>query len=168
MNVTKARIEDVPQMHRLINEFANRGDMLPRALSQIYENLRDYFVVRDGDSVIGCAALHVNWMDLAEIRSLAVDQSRQHKGLGALLVEACVDEARLLGLPRVFCLTRQPSFFAKQGFDSVDRSQLPHKIWAECYYCPKFPDCDEYPLMRDVTPSTPGVSTSERQVARED
>jgi len=153
MNVTKARIEDVPQMHKLINEFANRGDMLPRALSQIYENLRDYFVVRDGDSVIGCAALHVNWMDLAEIRSLAVDQSHQHEGLGAILVEACVEEARLLGLPRVFCLTRRPEFFSKQGFDSVDRSQLPHKIWAECYYCPKFPDCDEFPLMRNVPPS---------------
>lgn len=153
MNVTKARIEDVPQMHKLINEFANRGDMLPRALSQIYENLRDYFVIRDGDNVIGCAALHVNWMDLAEIRSLAVDQSRQREGLGALLVESCVDEARQLGLPRVFCLTRQPEFFARQGFDHVDRAQLPHKIWAECYYCPKFPDCDEFALMRDVPQS---------------
>jgi amino-acid N-acetyltransferase len=154
MNVTKAKIEDVPQMHRLINEFANRGDMLPRALSQIYENLRDYFVIRDGTTVIGCAALHVNWMDLAEIRSLAVEQSRQHEGMGAALVQACVDEAQLLGLPRVFCLTRQPSFFSKQGFFPVDRSELPHKIWAECYYCPKFPDCDEFPLMKDVTPPT--------------
>ena len=153
MNVVKARIEDVPKMHKLINEFANRGDMLPRALSQIYENLRDYFVVREGDEVIGCAALHVNWMDLAEIRSLAVDESRQHAGLGGVLVDACVEEARSLGLTRVFCLTRQPDFFSKQGFAPVDRAQLPHKIWAECYYCPKFPDCDEFALVREVPPS---------------
>ena len=155
MNVTKARIEDVPQMHRLINDFANRGDMLPRALSQIYENLRDYFVIRDGDSVIGCAALHVNWMDLAEIRSLAVDQSRQREGLGAALVKACVEEAISLGLPRVFCLTRAPEFFAHQGFVPSDRSQLPHKVWAECYYCPKFPDCDEFALMYDISSPAP-------------
>ena len=150
MNVVKAKIADVPQMHKLINEFANRGDMLPRALSQIYENIRDYFVIRDGDDVIGCVGLHVNWMDLAEIRSLAVGESRQRTGLGAALVQACVDEAQSLGLPRVFCLTRRPEFFARQGFVLVDRTELPHKIWAECYYCPKFPDCDEYPLIREV------------------
>ena len=159
MNVTKARIGDVPQIHKLVNDFANRGDMLPRALSQIYENLRDYFVIRDGDIVIGCAALHVNWMDLAEIRSLAVDEGKQSVGLGAALVNACLDEARSLGLSRVFCLTRQPGFFEKMGFATLERSQLPHKVWAECYYCPKFPDCDEYALICEViqpshTPST--------------
>ncbi len=159
MNIMKARIEDVPQMHRLINEFANKGDMLPRALSQIYENMRDYFVIREGETVIGCAALHVNWLDLAEIRSLAVDQSRQSRGLGAALVQACVDEARSLGLPRVFCLTRQPDFFKLQGFTDADRSQLPHKVWAECYYCPKFPDCDEFALMKDVQPSVSSATT---------
>ncbi len=152
MNVTKARIGDVPQIHKLINDFANRGDMLPRALSQIYEHLRDYFVIRDGEFVIGCAALHVNWMDLAEIRSLAVDDSKQHEGIGASLVDACLEEARSLGLSRVYCLTRQPGFFEKQGFTQVERSQLPHKVWAECYYCPKFPDCDEFALMREIAP----------------
>ena len=155
MNVSKARISDVPAMHRLINDFANRGDMLPRALSQIYENLRDYFVIRDGTAFIGCAALHVSWLDLAEVRSLAVDKSRQRERLGALLVQACVDEARSLGLPQVFCLTRQPEFFQKQGFTLVDKSTLPHKVWAECYYCPLFPDCDEVALIRaiDTPPS---------------
>ncbi len=150
MTVVKARIEDVPQIHKLVNDFANRGDMLPKALSQLYENLRDYSVIREDNKVLGCVALHVSWMDLAEIRSLAVEGSRQHGGLGAALVQSCVDEAQALGLPRVFCLTRQPDFFAKQGFDPIDRAQLPHKIWAECYYCPKFPDCDEFALVREV------------------
>ncbi|MBN1152356.1 MAG: N-acetyltransferase [Dehalococcoidia bacterium] len=157
--IAKARIEDVPQMHRLINDFASRGDMLPRALSQIYENIRDYIVLRDDDKVVGCAALHVNWMDLAEIRSLAVTEARQREGLGAALVAACVEEARSLGLPRVFCLTRRPEFFTKQDFVSVDKAELPHKIWAECYYCPKFPDCDEFALVRDL--QGPEGNTSE-------
>ena len=155
MIITKARIEDAPAMHKLINDFAKRGDMLPRALSQIYENLRDYLVVRDGDSVIGCVALHVNWVDLAEIRSLAVQQERQGKGLGTMLVNACLEDAINLGLPRVFCLTRRPDFFKARGFSLIDRSQLPHKVWAECYYCPKFPDCDEVALIRTVGPVPP-------------
>jgi amino-acid N-acetyltransferase len=142
-------------MHRLINDFANRGDMLPRALSQIYENLRDYFVVHDGSVFIGCAALHVSWLDLAEIRSLAVSQNRQGERLGATLVQSCVDEALSLGLPQVFCLTRQPEFFQKQGFTLVDKSRLPHKVWAECYYCPLFPDCDEVALIRALDAPPP-------------
>jgi len=151
MRVAKATIEDVPTMHRLMNDFANRGDMLPRALSQIYENLRDFFVVRDNDSsVLGCAALHVIWMDLAELRSLAVEEKHQGQGLGSLLVDACLAEAAGLGLPRLFALTRRPGFFEKVGFSFIDRSQLPHKIWAECYYCPKFPDCDEVAMMKEV------------------
>jgi len=153
--IGKARIEDVPAMHRLINDFANRGDMLPRALSQIYENLRDYFVIREGDAVIGCAALHVNWLDLAEIRSLAVKEGRQTEGLGTMLVDACLEDARSLGLPRVFCLTRQPTFFKSRGFTLIDRSELPHKVWAECYYCPKFPDCDEVALIQTIEPQGP-------------
>jgi len=165
MNVTKARIDDVPQMHKLINDFANRGDMLPRALSQIYENLRDYFVLREGDQVIGCAALHVNWQDLAEVRSLAVDERYQRAGLGATLVNACIDEARGLGLPQVFTLTRQPGFFQKQGFALVDRSRLPHQVWAECYYCPKFPDCDEVALMREIELGTQGKSPASQTEA---
>lgn len=150
MIITKARIEDVPAMHRLINDFANRGDMLPRALSQIYENLRDYFVIRDGEVVAGCAALHVNWLDLAEIRSLAVAEGRQTQGLGTMLVDACIKDALSLGLPQVFCLTRRPDFFKARGFTLIDRSELPHKVWAECYYCPKFPDCDEVGLIRTL------------------
>ena len=151
MNIARATIQDVPTMHRLINDYANRGDMLPRALSQIYENLRDFYVVRDDDSnVVGCAALHVIWMDLAEVRSLAVDESRQSEGIGAMLIDACVDEARELGLPRIFSLTRQPGFFERVGFTLIDKSQLPHKIWAECYYCPKFPDFDEVAFMKEV------------------
>lgn len=150
MHLEKAKISDAPQMHKLINDFASKGDMLPRPLSAIYENIRDYFAVKDGEEVIACGALHVSWSDLAEIRSVAVAEDRQKKGIGAQLVEACVQEAKELGVPTVFCLTNKPGFFEKLGFSQVDKMQLPRKVWSECYDCPKFPDCDEVALIRHL------------------
>jgi amino-acid N-acetyltransferase len=145
--VEKAKVTDADQMHKLINRFANQGEMLPRALSEIYELIRDYFVVRNQDKVVACVALHVSWLDLAEIKSLAVEESNQGQGVGTALVEKCVEEARELGIPTIFCLTYKPSFFEKCGFAPVDKSKLPRKVWGECYRCPKFPDCDEVPLI---------------------
>jgi amino-acid N-acetyltransferase len=148
MKVEKAKINDAPRIHELVNRFANKGEMLPRALSEIYENLRDFFVIRDRDKqVIGCVAIHVTWADLAEIKSLAVSDDKQAKGLGSILVEACLDEAKELGIPTIFCLTYKPAFFEKHNFRQVDKMELPRKVWSECYRCPKFPDCDEVALI---------------------
>ena len=150
----KARINDVPQMYGLINYFADRDEMLARPLSEIYENIRDYFVVREGERVIGCAALHVSWSDLAEIKSLAVAEDSQEQGIGAQLVKACLGEAKELGIATVFCLTYKPSFFEQFGFFQLDRMELPRKVWTECYRCPKFPNCDEVALICHLeTPS---------------
>lgn len=146
----KARINDVTHMHELINYFADRDEMLPRPLSEIYENIRDYFVVREGERVIACAALHVSWSDLAEIKSLAVAEDSQEQGIGAQLVEACLREARELGITTVFCLTYKPGFFEQCGFSQVEKTELPHKVWGECYRCPKFPDCDEVALIHHL------------------
>jgi len=150
MTATKANIYDAASMQELINSFAAKDLMLARALSEIYENIRDYFVVRDGNQVIGCAALHVNWLDLAEIKSLAVDEKKQRQGIGSSLVQACLDEAKQLGMPTVFCLTYKPAFFEKHGFQLIDRMELPRKVWVECYRCPKFPNCDEVALIRHM------------------
>jgi len=145
--VEKARISDAPQMQQLINYFADRDEMLARPLSEIYENIRDYFVVRQGERVIACAALHVSWADLAEIKSVAVAEDNQKQGIGDQLIEACLREARELGLPTVFCLTYKPAFFEKCGFSQIEKAELPHKVWGECYRCPKFPNCDEVALI---------------------
>jgi amino-acid N-acetyltransferase len=147
VKIEKARIEDAPQMHRLINSFAEQGDMLPRPLSELYENLRDFFVAREGGEVVACVALHVLWADLAEIKSLAVDQGKQDEGLGRLLVEACLEEARGLGIPTLFCLTYSPEFFERFGFRRIDVMELPRKVWGECQRCSKFPNCDETALI---------------------
>jgi len=147
LKVEKARISDATQMHKMINYFADKGEMLARPLSEIYENIRDYFVVKQGKRVIACAALHVNWLDLAEIKSVAVAEDSQRQGIGDQLIEACLKEAKELGIPTIFCLTYKPAFFKKLGFSQLDKMELPHKVWSECYRCPKFPNCDEVGLI---------------------
>jgi amino-acid N-acetyltransferase len=146
MKAERAKISDVAQMHKLINYFAERGQMLARSLAEIYENIRDFYVVRRGDQVIACAALHVNWEDLAEIKSTAVNEDDQRHGIGRELVQTCLDEAKELGIPTVFCLSYKPEFFEACGFTRIDKSELPQKVWGECFRCPKFPNCDEVAL----------------------
>ncbi len=147
MKLEKAGISDATEMHKLVNYFADKGEMLARSLSEIYENIRDYYVVREGERLIGCAALHVSWSDLAEIKSVAVVEGSQQQGIGAQLVEACLKEAEELGIATIFCLTYHPAFFERLNFTQVDRMTLPRKVWTECYRCPKFPDCDEVALI---------------------
>lgn len=146
--VRKAKIKDVATIRSLINSYSQKGEMLPKALIEIYEELRDFFVyIDEKGEVLGCCALHLFWEDLAEVRSLAVAEPSKGRGIGAALVDACAKEARELGILRVFTLTSKPAFFEKQGFGEVDRSELPHKIWAACVKCVKFPDCDETALV---------------------
>ena len=148
MKVEKAKISDVPQIQELINYFAQKDEMLPRPLSELYENIRDYFVVRQWERVVACVALHVSWSDLGEIKSLAVAKDSQEQGIGARLVEACLKEAEELGIATIFCLTYKPTFFERFDFSQVDKMELPRKVWTECYRCPKFPNCDEVALIR--------------------
>lgn len=154
----RARVGDVAQIQRLINFYAERGKMLPRSLNEIYENLRDYYVVEGDARVVACAACHVAWENLAEIKSLAVEMSWARQGWGTRLVEACLEDARQLGLPRVFTLTYQPEFFSRLGFGRVDKSDLPHKVWSECINCVKFPDCGEVALVLNLTEEPIGSS----------
>ncbi len=146
----KARIEDIKQMQALINAFAKKDIMLPRSLNELYDNVRDFWVYESAGRIIGCAALHISWADLAEIKSLAVKQERQRQGIGRELVSACMDEARKLGSRRVFALTYKPDYFRKFGFRKVKHAHLPHKVWAECINCPKFPDCEEVALIKEL------------------
>ena len=152
--VEKAVITDAPQIHKLINHFADQGLMLPRSLSEIYENIRDYFICKKGTQLVACASLHINWADLAEIKSVAVAEDSQKQGMGELMIQACLAEAEKLGIPTIFCLTYQSAFFEKFGFRQLDKMNLPQKVWNECYRCPKFPNCDEVALIYRVEVKT--------------
>jgi amino-acid N-acetyltransferase len=147
LKVRKAKISDLKQVHRLVNEFAKRELMIPRALNELYETLRDFVICEVEENVCGVCALHIMWDDLAEIRSLAVSSQYQKMGIGKNLVKQCLKEARTLGLKRVFALTYQPAFFKKLGFEDFDKAGLPQKIWGDCLRCPKFPECDEHAVI---------------------
>jgi len=145
-----AVIGDSKRIQALINSYGDKGLMLHRSLNEIYENIRQYIIYEENGDVVGVCGLQVTWEDLAEIRALAVDESKSRRGIGTMLVERAIDEARRLGIPKVFTLTYVPDFFARLGFTVVDKMQFPHKIWSECVRCHKFPDCDETGMIRPV------------------
>ena len=152
--LVRASIADARAICELVNEFARKGEMLPRTMSEVYQNLRDFYVVRDaGGALVGCGALHILWEDLAEVKSLAVREDQQGRGVGAQIVRACIDEARDLGLSTVFALTYRPGFFERLGFTQADVMTLPRKVWGECYRCPKFPGCNEIALVLPLSAS---------------
>jgi amino-acid N-acetyltransferase len=149
--LSKATIADVPEIHRMVNEVAEIDrTVLPRSLAALYESVRDFTVARIDGRVVGCCALHIIWGDLAEVRSLVVAKRHQRQGIGARLLASSVEEGRELNLPRLFALTYVPDFFVRHGFRLVDREQLPRKIWSDCINCPRFPDCSEEALIRDL------------------
>jgi amino-acid N-acetyltransferase len=139
----KAILKNAKAIHALVNKFASKEDMLPRSLNEIYENIRDFHICFDNDTVVGTAALHILWDDLAEIRSVSVPNKYQRQGIGRKLIKRCLNEAKKLGVNTVFALTYKPGYFNKLGFKDIDKNSLPHKIWGECLKCHKFPDCDE-------------------------
>ena len=152
MQLRKAKNSDVQQIRALINEMAARvdedykhGHMLPRSLTELYEHIRDYSVVVDGDdNVVGCCALHSCWEGLAELKALAVDDALQGHGWGRRLTDAVLSEADELGIDCVFTLTNKHDFFDKLGFKAIEMWKLPQRVWSECTNCPKFMvACDE-------------------------
>ena len=150
MLIRKAVIRDIKPIHKLLGYYGDRGLLLPRSLSELYDHLRDFFVVeknRQEQTVLGVCALGICWEDLAEVKSLAVAEDQQGKKLGLQLVEACLKEASSIGIKKIFTLTYITGFFSKLGFKEVEKSVLPHKVWADCLKCPKFPDCDEVAML---------------------
>lgn len=153
MKIRPARVGDVPAICDLIRTFAERKLMIRRSLGELYESIREFVVAEDErGEVIGCAAIHVFWEDLAELKCLAVSEAAQGQGVGRRLVEACWAAARELEIATVFTLTYVPEFFEKSGYRRVEKAELPHKIWNECVRCPLFPSCNEVALVRSIHP----------------
>jgi len=148
--IRKARISDIKEIHLLLTYFAGKHLLLARSLSDLYENVRDFFVIEKDMTVIGACALHIIWEDLAEIRSLAIKEEFQRKGMGSSIISSALSEARDYDIKKVFTLTYKPEFFKKNNFKAIDKSLLPHKIWADCIKCPKFPNCDEIAMMMEL------------------
>lgn len=144
-------VKDMKEVHALLLDASSAGQLLPRSLSDLYSHTRDFVVARDNEGkLVGCCALSIIWEDLAEIRSLLVAKTARGHGLGRLLCEACIEKAKELELHKLFTLTYKTAFFSHMGFVEVGKDVLPQKIWADCIHCPKFPDCDEVAMQRDL------------------
>jgi len=144
----KASLKDIEVIWKLVNKYAEKNLMLPRSLGELYENIRDFYVYIENGKVLGCGALHIVWEDCGEILSLAIDPSKKRKGIGSKILYVCEQEAREIGLSKIFTLTYIPEFFEKNGFVRIEKNMLPNKIWSMCIRCHKFPECDEVPLMK--------------------
>ncbi|MGK7345980.1 MAG: N-acetyltransferase [Candidatus Nitrospinota bacterium M3_3B_026] len=145
-----AIIKDARAIQSLVKIYADRGEMLPRSINELFETIRQYIIYEEEGKTLGVCGLHIAWEDLAEIRALAVNPDSRGRGIGAALARKAIDEARRLGVPKVFTLTYVPGFFRKLGFEIVEKQEFPHKIWSECVRCHKFPDCDETGMILNV------------------
>lgn len=150
--IRKARIADIKQIHSLLMESAGQRLLLPRSLNNLYNHARDFVVIDpcDGTPIVGCCALSITWADIAEIRSLVLKDSWRGGGWGRKLVEECLDDAKSLGIYKVFTLTYQDVFFGKLGFQIVGKDVLPQKVWADCIHCPQFPECNEIAMQLEL------------------
>jgi len=150
MKARNAKITDAKAIYSLISNYAERDKMLFRSLADIYENLQTFTIVELDGNVAGCCALQVIWSDLAEIKSLAVDETNTGTGVGKMLVAAATEQACQLGLRRIFALTLNPDFFEKLGFKIIEKDMLPMKVWSDCAKCPKQQNCDEIAVIKKL------------------
>ena len=154
MEIRNARIADAKAIAALINCYAEHDKMLFRSLADIYENLQTFTVAEAEGEVVGCCSLEVVWADLAELKSLAVTPTRTGTGIGRLLVTATLEQARRLGIAKVFALTLEPRFFEKMGFKVLEKDDLPMKVWSDCARCTKQQNCDETALVKLIEGSS--------------
>ena len=151
--IRKAILDDVHQIHALLQFYGQKGELLARPLSNLFDHLRDFWVFEDPETaqITGCAALAFCWEDIAEIRSVAVDEAHNGKGIGSALTERCIQEAFYFKMKTLFTLTYRPNFFSRFGFKQTDKENLPMvKVWSGCLDCVKFPDCDEIAMIKKL------------------
>ncbi|MBA3028465.1 MAG: N-acetyltransferase [Desulfobacteraceae bacterium] len=150
--IRNATIYDIKAIYWLLQEYGNRGELLPRPLSRLYDHVRDFTVFEDEKSkkVVGCCALQFCWEDLAEIRSIAVHPDYTRRKIGTELIENALKEALHYQIKKLFLLTYKPDFFKKFAFSIIDKSELPLKIWTDCITCVKYPDCDEIAMIKHL------------------
>ena len=130
--IRRARTSDIKAIRSLVDAYTADRRLLSKATVTLYEQVQEFWVAADSDDrVVGCGALHVMWEDLAEIRTVAVDPSHRGQKIGQRLVAALIDQARELGVARVFCLTFETRFFGSFGFTEIDGAPVPHGVYEQ-------------------------------------
>jgi len=150
LTLQPAELDDVPDIFNLLKFYSDRGILLPRPEDDIYNSLRDFYVIHDGTKMVACGALLIYTKELGEVRSLAVDSNYKGLGLGQKLVKRIENDAIELGLIKLMALTYEVAFFQKIGFNVVEMSVLPEKVWGACINCHKFRNCDEIAVLKYI------------------
>jgi amino-acid N-acetyltransferase len=158
LTVRKASMSDIHSLLELINDYAAKGIMLPRTEFEMSENIRDFTLVFSGERLLGCGALHFYSPTMGEVRSLAVHPDAKSQGIGRILVQALEEEARQFHLHSIFAFTYVEKFFARLGFNEVERGELPLKVWKDCLRCPKFQSCDEIAVLKNLVPFVSNIA----------
>ncbi|MDR0984959.1 MAG: N-acetyltransferase [Endomicrobium sp.] len=146
--IRSAKITDAREIYKLIEYYANKKEMLHRPISAIFEEIQEFILIKENNTMVGCGALHVSWEDLAEIRSLAILENYKNNGFGSKIVNELQKNAKSLDIKKVFTLSFKPNFFKKLGYEVISKETLPHKIWNDCINCHLFPDCGEVALLK--------------------
>lgn len=152
MRARKAKLPDAVAIETLIRVYTGDGTLLPRTLAEICENIRDFVVLEHGGEIVGCGALHLYGLHLAEIRSITVSRESEGKGAGSALVNALLEEAKQQHVTCVCLFTRIPEFFAPFGFKTAERDAIPDKLYKDCLNCPRINNCDEIAMYRGELP----------------
>jgi amino-acid N-acetyltransferase len=154
VTVRPAHLRDVARIHQIINSHAELGKMLFKSYAQLFEDVRDFAVAETEHEgkpcVVGCVANGIIWADLAEVRSLAVDDAFRGRGVGRKLVDWCLADARRMSIRKLMSLTYEQAFFEKLGFAVVEKESLPLKVWTDCVKCPKNQNCDEIAMVHEL------------------
>lgn len=133
IDVVPAVTADVPAIRALVSPEAERRVLIAKDAVAYYESLQQFRVAREreGGAVVGCGALHVMWDDLAEVRTLAVHPAHQGRGIGGMVLTRLLEDARALGIARVFCLTFETAFFARHGFEEIAGIPITPDVYSE-------------------------------------
>ena len=158
MRARNAKLPDAFAIEQLIQVHVGDGTLLPRSLKEICENIRDFIVVENDSEIVGCGALHLYGMHLAEIRSITVTSKSKGRGAGRVLIDALLKEAKQQSVTCVCLFTRIPEFFARLGFREVEKEALPDKALKDCQLCPRQNACDEIAMYRGTLPKVAAVS----------
>ncbi len=144
----QATLEDVEPLYLMIEDYSRRGIMLPRSRAVLERQIRDFVVAEVDGKVVGCGSLCKLGEELVEIRSLGISEGYKGRGLGSMLVEQLIDEAKKRSLFKVMALTYEVSFFLKNGFKVVEKEIFPEKVWTDCVNCAKQHACDEIAVLK--------------------
>ena len=129
--VRPAKTADVKAIRSLVDSYAAPGQMLAKETVTLYESVQEFIVAELDGVLVGCGALHILWEDLAEVRTVAVQEGLHKQGIGHQILESIIDRARVVGVEKIFCLTFQTEFFGRHGFEVIEGTPVAPDVYSE-------------------------------------